>query len=119
MQERTQYLATDLELANRYQGVLHLGSGRQMVVTPQALTWNRPQSASSPAETRVYAINKVMTEGRRVIVHTVDTRPERRGHPIAYVFRMKKQWLLVSEQYSGREAMCFPRSPVHQYYAAL
>lgn len=118
MEERAQCLAGDADLANRYQSVLHLGRESRMVVTPQAITWNRSQSGALPAKTSLYTITKVATEGRKVIAHTVDTRPERRGHPIAYVFRMSKQWLLVSEQYYGREAMYFPRSPVHRYYAA-
>jgi len=44
-----------------------------------------------------------------VIAHTIDTRPERRGHPIGYVFCMRKQWLLAIEQYYGRETVYFPR----------
>lgn len=119
MEERAQCLTGDPELASRYQEVIHFGRQSRMVVTPQAITWNHPQICASPAKTRVYSIAKVNTEGRKVIAHAVDTRPERRGHPVGYVFRMNKQWLLVSEQYFGREAMFFPRSPVHRYYAAI
>jgi hypothetical protein len=119
MEERAQCLAADPELAVRYQSVLHLGRESRMLVTSQAITWNRSQSGAAPAKTSLYTITKITTEGRKVIAHTVDTRPERLGHPIAYVFRMSKQWLLVSEQYYGREAMFFPRSPVHRYYAAI
>jgi hypothetical protein len=118
MRERTQFLAANPELANRYQSVLRISLEDRMVVTPQAITFNRALSGTVPARTSVYAITRVTTEGRKVIAHTIDTRPERRGHPIGYVFRMQKQWLLVSEQYYGREAQFFPRSPVHRYYAA-
>ncbi len=68
-----------------------------MVVTPQAITFHRSQSSTVPVTTTVLAITRVTTEGRKVIAHTVDTRPERRGHPIGYVFRWNKQWLLVSK----------------------
>lgn len=118
MEERAQCLAGDPELASRYQVVLSLGRKTHMTVTPQAITWNRHQSGAVPAKTSVYVITRITTECRKVIAHTIDTRPERHGHPIGYVFRMSKRWLLVSEHYYGREAMLFPRSPVHRYYAA-
>ncbi len=119
MEERAQCLAADPELVNRYQAAVSPGRKRSMVVTPEAITFHRSQFGTIPAKTTVLAITRVTTEGRKVIAHTVDTRPERRGHPIGYVFRWNKQWLLVSEQYYGREAQLFPRSPVHRYYAAI
>lgn len=119
MEERAECLAADAELDNRYQTLRRIGSAGRMVVTPQAVTFDRPQNGAIPAKTSVYTITRVTAEGRKVIAHTVDTRPERRGRPIGYVFRMSKQWLLVSEQYYGREAQFFPRSPVHRYYAAI
>lgn len=118
MEERAQCLAADPELANRYQTLLGIGRASRMVVTPQAVTFLHPQTAALPSETIMLAITRVTTDGSKVIAHTVDTRPERRGHSVGYVFRMSKQWLLVSEQYYGREATLFPRSPVHRYYAA-
>jgi hypothetical protein len=119
MQERAQFLAANPDLASRYQSVLRISQEGRMVVTPQAITFDRSQIGTVPARTSVYAITRVTAEGRKVIANTVDTRPERRGHPIGYVFRMQKQWLLVSEQYYGREAQFFPHSPVHRYYAAI
>jgi hypothetical protein len=32
---------------------------------------------------------------------------------------MQKQWLLISERYSGREAQLFPRSPVQRFYRSI
>lgn len=119
VEDRAQCLASDPELATRYQSLLRIGRESRMVVTPKAITFNRPQIAAAPARTSVYTIARVSSEGRKVVAHTFDTRPERRGHPIGYVFRMNKNWLLVSEQYYGREAQLFPRSPVHRYYPAL
>ena len=118
IQERTQCLAVDRDLTDRYQAAIRLAGDSRMVVTPETVPFHRARGAAVPAKTSVYTITRVTTEGRKVTAHTVDTCTERRSHPVGYVFRMSKQWLLVSEQYYGREATYFPRSPVHRYYAA-
>lgn len=116
MDERALCLAGDPELASRYQFVLGLGRERSLVLTRKAITFTRAQSGTIQSKTTVLSVVRVTAEGRKVVVHTIDTRPELRGRPMAYVFRMNKQWLLVSERYSGREAQLFPRSPLHRYY---
>jgi hypothetical protein len=116
MDERARCLAEDPELANRYQFVLGLGRERILVLTPKAITFMNAQSGTIPAKVTVLAVVKITVEGKKVVVHTIDTRPELLGRRMAYVFRMNKQWLLVSERYFGREAHLFPRSPIHRYH---
>jgi hypothetical protein len=113
--ERQRCLDADPDLAQNYHALLEIGSPRHLVVTPQTLTWNRLQSAALPAETAVYPVMRVTSEGKKLIVRSVDTRPGARGLPIGYVLRMSKQWLLVSERYEGRAAQLLPRSPVFRY----
>jgi hypothetical protein len=119
MEERAQCVADDAELANRYQSVVHLGRKKSLVVTLETICWSHAQGASLPAEEAVLPVMRVAVEGRKVIVHSVETRPGRRGRPLAYVFRRQKQWLLVGERYSGREAQFFPRSPVQRFYRSI
>jgi hypothetical protein len=116
MEERAQCLAGDPELASRYQFVPGLGRESSLVLTPKAITFTRAQSGTIRAKTTELSVVRVTAEGKKAVVHTIDTRPELCGRPMAYVFRMNKQWLLVSERYIGREAQLFPRSPVHRYY---
>lgn len=118
VQERAQYLESDPELSDRYQSVLGLVRTGHLVITLQALTWEYPESAALPAKISSYLVESIAKEGTKVIVHTIDTRPELRGRRMAFVLRMNGQWLLVSERYSGREAQYFPRSPVFRYYAS-
>ncbi len=116
MEERARCLGEDPELASRYHFVLGLGRECTLVLTPKAITFIRAQSGAIGAKETVLAVAKVAVEGKKAVVHTIDTRQELLGRRIAYVFRMNKQWLLVSERYFGREAHLFPRSPIHRYY---
>lgn len=118
MQERAQCLAAEPELAKRYESLLRMGRESNVVVTHQAITFTWARAGSSEDRTTAYPVMSVAAEGRKVIVHTVDPTPERRGRQLAYVLRLQKQWLFVSEQYKGREALYFPRSPVFRYYAS-
>jgi hypothetical protein len=115
LQERALCLASDPDLAQKYQELLKTGIQRYLVVTPQTITWNRMQSTHFPENTTVCPVLRVASEGRKAIVHTVDMRSGAQRVPVAYVFRMSGQWLLVSERYEGRRAQIFPRSPVHRY----
>lgn len=118
MQERAQYLETDPELAERYRSLLGLARASHLVITMQTLTFDHAQSAALPPKTSTYSILNVTREGLKVIVNTIDMRPELRGRHMGFALRMNKQWLLVSERYSGRAAQYFPRSPVFRYYAS-
>jgi hypothetical protein len=118
MEERAQCLAAEPELAKRYESVVRFGRESHLVVTLQTIAWNYSQSGYLQAETTVCPVIKVTVEGRKAIVHTIDSRPERRGQPVGYVFRLNRQWLLVSEQYKGLRAQHFPRSPIFRYYAS-
>jgi hypothetical protein len=119
IEERTQCLASDPELANRYQSVLQLGRRKSLVVTIETLAWSYEQQGSLAAQQATLPVLKVAVEGTKVIVHSIDTRPQRSGQALAYVFRLNKQWLLISERYSGRHAQYFPRSPVHRFYRSI
>jgi len=117
MEERAQCLATEPELAERYRSVLHVGRESNLVITLQNITWIHLQSATLPAKTTVYPVVRVVSEGRKVLVHSIDI-PERGRQSIIYVLRMNKRWLLFSQQFTGRQAQLFPRSPVFRYYAS-
>jgi len=117
MEERAAYLAGDAELAARYASLRRTGNDSHLVVSPQTLTFMRPQMGVVEAKTSVFPVLRVSEEGRKAVVHTVNG-PERGNHAIAYVLRFSKGWLLVSERYFGRAAQLFPRSPVHRYFAA-
>jgi len=118
MQEQTECLSQDPALAEKYQALLRIagpGGDNHIVVTLQTIAFN--DSANAPAaKSSVYQVVKVTTEGRKVIVDSIDLSPARQGGRIGHVFRMNKQWLLVSERYYGAQARLFPRSPVFRYY---
>jgi hypothetical protein len=116
MAELTDYLATDLELAERYKALAGIGGESRLVVTPQTITMNNSGVASISAKTSEFQVVRTVTEGKKVIAETIELTGARRGQRIGYVFRMNKQWMLMSEQYYGAQARLFPRSPVFRYY---
>jgi hypothetical protein len=118
IQDRTECLASDPPLAEKYEALLRLGgpaSESCLEVTLQTLTFNDAASASSPAKSSRYQVAKVTAEGKKVVVECVGLEIERQGRRIGYVLRMNKNWLLVSERYYGPQAQIFPRSPVFRY----
>lgn len=117
MQERAECLAGDPELAARYDSLRRSGNVGELVVTQQTIAFTWPRAGSPDGKTSVYPVLRVSAEGRKVIVHTFNGRA-RGNQPISYVFRFSKDWLLVSERYTGRAALYFPRSPVFRYYAS-
>lgn len=116
IEDREQYLSTDPELAGQYRSVLQIVRPKTLEVTLKTICWRDAQSGSQPAQETLLPVLRVSAEGRKAIVHSIDTNPGRRGQPLTYVFRLSKQWLLISERYSGRAAQLFPRSPVHRFY---
>ncbi len=98
--------------------LLHLG-GRtggkdHMVIMRETITrFNEGYPPNIPDKTSVFPIMAVTTEGRGVVVQTFDRE---RGTPIGFVFRMKREWLLVSGKHYGRQTQIFPRSPIFRYY---
>jgi hypothetical protein len=119
MEELTDCLKADPALAEKYQALLRVagfGTGSHMAISLQAIAWQDANNAADPAASWVFPVLRVAAEGRKVIVHTVDTRPEKRGKPIAFVLRMNQQWLLLSERYQGAQARIFPPSPTFRYY---
>lgn len=115
MQERAECLAADPHLAERYGTLRRSESDSHLAVTQQTITFNWPRAGTPEGKTTVFHVLRVSEEGRNVIVHTVNGA-ERGNQPICYVFRFSKQWLLVSERYTGRVALYFPRSSVFRYY---
>ena len=116
MQELTEYLATDLDLAEKYRALGGWGTQSHLKITAQALTFDKPGAGSIAAKTSSFQIVKAVAQGKKVVAETIELTGARRGHRIGFVLRMNKQWLLVSEQYYGAEARLFPRSPVFRYY---
>lgn len=116
MQKLNEYLATDPELAERYRTLGRSEVHAGLEVTPQTITFFRPAGGSIPAKTSSFQIVKTFAQGRKVVAETIELTGARRGQRIGYVFRMNKQWLLVSEQYYGANARLFPPSPVFRYY---
>jgi hypothetical protein len=119
MQELTECLAADPALSEKYQALHRMGralTGTHMEISLQAIVWKNSGEAAELTETRVFTVLRVIAEGRKVIVQTVDTSRENRGKPVAYVFRMNKQWLFASERYRGANAQFFPPSPTFRYY---
>jgi hypothetical protein len=118
MEEMRHCLEVDPALAEKYRIRLHLG-GRtggkdRMVITRETITkFDEGYPPNISDTTSVFPILAVTTEGRSVVVQSFDRE---RGKPTSFVFRMKKEWLLVSLKYYGREAQIFPRSPVLRYY---
>lgn len=124
IEERQRILATDAALDDKYRAVAGLaqsGMGGRMEISLQAIVWKGSESASSPTAGAPTAnwefqVARVAANGKKVIVHATNLRPEKRGRPVAFELRMSKQWLLMSEQYSPAQANFFPRSPVFRYY---
>jgi hypothetical protein len=116
MQELTEYLATDPELAEKYRSLGGPGSQSRLEVTSQSITFNQPGAGAIPQKTSSFQIVKAVAQGKKVVAETIELTGARRGQRIGYVLRMNKQWLLVSEQYHGAQARLFPRSPVFRYY---
>lgn len=106
-------LDADPALAETYQARLRLAPESRMTITRGMVTWRDAASSFGPAETIDFPVHRVSAEGRNVIVHTT-----RRGRPQAFVLRMNKEWLLVSERSGGADAGLMPRSPVFRYHAA-
>jgi hypothetical protein len=129
IEERQRLLAEDPVLDDKYRAIAALGQsgmGGRMEISLQAIVWKASEIASAPtaggpaasasAANWVFQVARVAANGKKVIVHATNLRPEKRGKPVAFVLRMSKQWLLMSEQYSAAQANIFPRSPVFRYY---
>ncbi|HEY6447497.1 MAG TPA: hypothetical protein VIY53_13635 [Acidobacteriaceae bacterium] len=116
METRAECLAADPDLAARYDTLRRSGNDNHLVVTLQTVTFHWSRAGFPEGKVTVYPVLRVSLEGRKAIVHTVNG-PERGNQPISYVFRFSRQWLLVSERYTGRAALYFPRSPVFRYYS--
>jgi hypothetical protein len=125
IQDRTECLANEKALAEKYQALLRLaglGNESHLEVTLQTITFNDAAPASSPAKSSmpsVYQVAGVTAEGKKVVVESIDQGVERHGRRIGYALRMNKNWLLVSERYYGTRAQLFPRSPVFRYSRLL
>jgi hypothetical protein len=124
IEERQKILAVDAALDDKYRAVARLAqsaTGSQMEISLHAIVWKGSENAfapttGAPTASWVFQVVRVANTGRKVIVHAINARPEKRGKPVAFVLRMSKQWLLMSEQYSPAQANIFPRSPVFRYY---
>ncbi len=113
MLEVRQCLEADPALAEEYQARLKLGRETYIMITHQAIMEYRAESRGLPAETITFRVMGVTTEGRKVVARTVW-----QGKPTGKVLCMKNEWLVVSEQYYGKQAQFFPRSPRFRYYRA-
>jgi hypothetical protein len=105
-------------LANKYQNLLRTRSESRLKIAPDNIAWNPPYGGSIPSIHLVYPVVRLSTEGNAVVVHSLDPRAERRGRPAGLRLRMRKNWLLVSEEYFGRQADLFPRAQVLTFYPA-
>jgi hypothetical protein len=106
-------LSKDGELAAKYESLSGSSSQAQLIITRHQLTWINKETAFRPGQTRSSPVLCVLTEGRKTFVQTVPSRTV-----CGYDLRKKNEWLLVSERYSGRNALLFPASPVFRYYRA-
>ena len=106
-------LGNHVELAAKYEALCRLGSEGRLIITKRDMTWTESETEFKPARTANSAIVRVTTEGRSIIVHPPSARTVS-----GYALRKKNDWLLVSERYSGLNAIGFPRSPVFRYYRA-
>jgi hypothetical protein len=119
MEERQEVLAADAALEDKYRAVTRLGQsamGGQMEISLQAIVWKGSENSTSPAASWVFQVTRVAANGKKVIVHATNLRPEKRGKQVAFVLRMSKKWLIMSEHYSPAQANILPRSPVFRYY---
>jgi hypothetical protein len=119
MNDRAEFLAMDSALEEKYRNVAGIAEsqiGSQIEITLQSILWKGSDGSTRAPADWVFQITRAAAESRKVIVHSINLRPEKRGKPVAFVLRMNKQWLLMSEQYSGAQAGIFPRSPVFRYY---
>jgi hypothetical protein len=108
-----QCLRNDVALAEKYDALCRLGAEGRVVIARRTMTWIEMATAQRPAATVEAPIAGVTAEGRMVIVHD-SPRQTVSGHAL----RRKDEWLLISERYSGLNAVHFPRSPVFRYYRA-
>jgi hypothetical protein len=110
MAELRRALRDDRALAEKYDALRRTGSEGRLVVDRRLMTWVEIATAYTPARTRSAPITGIRAEGRIVVVQS--GRSTVSGHAL----RQKDEWLLVSERHSGRNAECFPRSPVFRYF---
>jgi hypothetical protein len=111
--ERRAMLASDTALAHRYTALCTSRAERKLEVSAAHLIFRSTDAASLPRNESC-SIVKITTEGRSVVAQVTT-----RGQRIGYVFRRLHSWILVSEEYYGRAAMLYPRSPVFRYYQEL
>jgi hypothetical protein len=113
MAEIHQVLQSDEDLASKYEALCRASEAR-LAVTRRNLTWVETGTAFVQPRSRSSLITRVSAEGRKIIVHSTGSPTVR-----AYVLRMKKEWLLASQLFSGRNALYFPPSPVFRYYRPI
>ncbi len=113
MAEIRQVMRNNEELASRYETLCQRSSEGRLAVTRRTMTWVEVGTELSQPRSTDSTITSVTAEGRKIIVHSTGSPTVR-----AYVLRWKKEWLLVSQLYSGRNALYFPPSPVFRYYRA-
>lgn len=94
MPELTEVIHQSPELQEKYRAVLQYDWRRSMTVTSQAITLTTPETQTVQPEAVVLPILKITTEGKaKVVIHT-----RSRTRPCQYLFRMKHEWLLVTER---------------------
>jgi hypothetical protein len=118
IEELRQLAADDPVLANKYQSLLRNRTESRLKIASDNIAWNPPYGQSIPSIHFVYPVVRISPEGNAVVVHSLDPRAERRGRPAGLRLRMRKNWLLVSEEYFGRQADLFPRAQVLRFYPA-
>ena len=106
-----QCLRDNTELAAKYESLRRVGCESRLVISSRLITWIDEATAYRPAKTVSSPITGVSLDNRKVIVNAS------RGPTVSgFELSLKQSWLLVSERYSGRNALLFPRSPVFRYY---
>jgi hypothetical protein len=106
-----QCLRDNGELAANYEALRGVGCESRVVISSRVITWIDEETTYRPAKTVSSPITGVSLDGRKVIVNASSGRTVS-----GYELRFKQSWLLVSERYSGRNALLFPKSPVFRYY---
>ena len=111
--EVRQALRDDEELASKYETLCRRLSEGRLAIARRNMTWVETGTEFIQPSSLNSTITGATAEGRKIIVHATGSATVR-----AYVLRWKKEWLLISQLYSGRNAMYFPPSPVFRYYRA-
>ncbi len=106
-----QCLRDNAELAANYEALRRVGWESRLMISSRLITWIDEETTFRPAKTVSSPVTAVSLDGRKVILNASS------GTTVSgFELRFKQNWLLVSERYSGRNALLFPRSPAFRYY---